>query len=273
MLETAQNRLTTAEKDGNDWEVGYAHLDVAQSLLREFKDWKTFQENAQEGLSQADQAVAVFRDISHSGGIASAHLIRASIYTRLADGEEDQGNKAERVEQALNACQAAQGALDPEKDHAGKIFDVLSSINLLYLALRETFNHQEYQSLMDQLIAANSTALGQVIAEDLTMREEGDATLLTAQLLGALAKIEEDQDEREELLENAGLLALQAGLWLESASDLELIEEALNTYQNSRTELEGNPEADPQSCPQCGTINPAGAKFCNQCGSPLKEGS
>jgi hypothetical protein len=279
MLEKAQNGLASALQDGNDWEVGYAHLEVAQALLRESADWQAFQEDAQQALSQADQALEVFSGISHPGGIASALLAQASIYTKLADGEEEPLKKVDIVEQALSACRAAQSALNAEGVNNGQIFDIFSSTSVLLLMLRGMIDHLEYQEQVDELITSTSTALGEIVAQDFQLREEGDSILLTAQILGTLAELEEDQGEREELQALQGLLALQAGHWLEDTSDPDLIEQAVKTYQTAWAELEGEkpPTLDSREndliCTQCGSTSPSEANFCNQCGASLKEGN
>jgi hypothetical protein len=238
MLERAQKRLAAAKKAKDPWELGYAHLEVSNALLEESSQPEDLEENIQGALFQVDQALASFSSIPHPGGIANAHLAMASIYTQLAAGEEDPQQKITIVEQALNACREAQSALDAEGIHSEQVFDIYSSVSALYLVLRGMIDHKEFQEQMDQLITATSTAMGEIVAHEFQTREEGDAILLAAQLLGLMAEMEEDPVEREELLATQGMLALQAGHWIEQTSDLDLIEQAIKTYQDAWAELD-----------------------------------
>jgi len=278
MLETAQTRLKTATKEGDPWKMGWTHLEVTSALLQRSTDWLEFQEDAKQALSQADQAIEAFSGIPFPGGIASAHLARASIFTQLADGEENGLKKAEGVERALDACLTAQGALNGEGVHFGQFFDIYSSVCVLLLQLRGMCDAEEYRRQFDNLIAANSTVLGEIVAEDLQLRAEGGSMLITAKLLGALAEIEEDEGEREEILTAQSMLALQAASWLETASDPDLIDQAREEFQQAWDKLEGSAESVPETpdepgkCPDCGSTKAPGAKFCAECGSQFRGG-
>lgn len=277
MLETAQKRMAAAKKAKDPLEMGYARLEVSNALLEESSEPQELEENTQGALFQVDQALASFSSIPYPGGIANAHLAQASIYTQLAAGEEDPQIKITIVEQALNACQSAQSALNAEGIHSEQVFDIYSSVSALYLVLRGMIDHKEFRELMDQLITATSTALGEIAAHEFQIREEGDAILLAAQLMGMMAELEEDQEDREELLVTQGMLALQAGNWMEETSDLDLIEQAIKTYQDAWAKLELGETPTPKlkkdhhSCPQCESDNKPGAKYCSECGTSLKE--
>jgi len=278
MLKAAQNRLKAATKEGDPWELGYAHLEVSYALLQSSTEPLEFQKDSKQALSQADLAIESFSEIPYPGGIASAHLARASIYTELAGGEEDELKKVAGVDRALTSCLAAQDALNAEGVHNGQLFDIYSSVSVLFLLLRGMINDEEFQKQFDQLIAANSTLLGKVVAEDVKLRDEGDSMLFTAQMLGALAEIEEDQEEKKDILMTQSLLALQAANWLETASDPDLINQALELSQDALAKIELGETPTPKlkkdhhSCPQCGSDNKPGAKFCSECGTKIKGG-
>ena len=139
-------------------------------------------------------------------------------------------------------------------------------------------DHQEYQKQFEDLIDASSRVLGEVVAIDLQLRDEGYAMLETAQLLGALAAIEEDEGEREELITAQSMVAYQAATWLESTSDPELKDQVWDEFQKASAKLEGRAEAEPKTqdgpgkCPDCGNPNPAAAKYCSKCGKQLRGG-
>jgi len=275
MLEAAQKRLKTASKGKDPWELGYAHLEVCYALLQRSTEWLEFQEDAKEALNQADLAIDIFSGIPFPGGIASAHLARASIYTLLAQGEEDQLKKVAEVDRAFTSCLAAQDALNTEGVNAGQIFDIYSSVNVLFLQIREMIDDKEFQKGLDELIGATSTLLGETVAEDIKIREEGGSMLFTAQVLGALANLEEDEEEKKDILETQAILAFQASQWLESTSDFTQINKALEVSQEAWSALEPKtPESDNdhQLCSQCKNENPPGAKFCSDCGAKLKGG-
>lgn len=238
MLERAQKRLAAAKIAKDPLEMGYAHLEVSHALLEEISEPGELEENTQGALFQVEQAQASFSSVPYPGGIATAHLAQASIYAQLAAGEEDPQNKINFVEQSLKACRAAQSALDAEGVHSEQVFDIYSSVNALYLVLREIVDHKEFQEELDQLITATSTALGEIVAHEFQIREEGDAILMAAQLMGIMAELEEDQEEREDLLATQGMLALQAGHWMEETSDPDLLERSIKTYQDAWAELE-----------------------------------
>jgi len=277
MLEAAQKRLIAATKKGDPWELGYAHLEVSYALLQRSTEWLEYKEDAKNALSQADQAIESFNSIPFPGGIASAHLARASIYTQLADGEGDQLKKIGGVDRALTSCLAAQDALNTEGVHHGQRFDIYSSVSVLLILLRGMIMDEEFQEQFDQLITANSTLLGKVVAEDIKLRDEGGSMLFTAQMLGALAEIEEDEEEKKDIIRTQSMVALQAGQWLETSSDSGLINQALELSQDAWAKIEpgGTPspklKKDHHSCPQCGSDNKPGAKYCSECGTSLKE--
>jgi len=242
MLETAQQRLAAAQKARDPLEIGYAHLEISNALIEGSPGPQKLKENTREAFYQIDQALASFSNIPYPGGIANAHLAQASIYTQLAAGEADPQTKIANVEQALSACQSAQSALNAEGIHSEQVFDIYSSVSSLYLVLRGMIDNKEFQELIDQLITSTSTALGEITAHEFQIREEGDAILLAAQLMGVMAELEEDQEEREELLVTQGMLALQAGNWIEETSDLDLIEQSIRTFQEAWSELGNLPE-------------------------------
>jgi len=276
MLETAQKKLKSALKKGDPWETGWAHLEVAHAIFQRSTDWPDFQEDSKEALSQADQAITAFTDIPFPGGIAEGHLARASIFTLLADGEEDELKKAGWVDRALIACLAAQDTLNTKAVHNGQIFDIFSSVSVLLIRLRGMIDQQEFQDHMDELITANGSLLGELVAADITIQDEGKAMLLTAEMLGALAELEEDPEQQREILETISMLALAAGQWVETASDPELMNQALKLHQQTQDKLGlgGEPIKEfmdePLPCPKCKNTNPPGAKFCIECGSQLR---
>ncbi|GAF84866.1 unnamed protein product, partial [marine sediment metagenome] len=247
MLEAAQKRLKAASKEKDPWELGYAHLEVCYALLHRSTEPLDFRKDSKKALSQADQAIETFTGIPFPGGIASAHLARASIYTLMADGEEDQLKKAAGVDRAFTSCLAAQDALNAEGVNTGQIFDIYSSVNVLLLQIREMIDDKEFQEGLDELIAATSTLLGETVAEDIKMRDEGESMLVTAQLLGALAEIEDDEEERRELLSAQSLVALQAASWLETTSDPDLIDQVWEEFQKVSAKLEGSAESIPET--------------------------
>ena len=276
MVEAAQKRLKTDLKKGDAWEMGWAHLDLAYALFQHSTDWLEFTEDSKEALSQADLAIESFSGIPYPAGIASGHLARASIYTQLID-EQDELKTAAGVDRALTACLAAQGAVDGEGVHAGQIFDIYSSVNVLLLMLRGMIENQEFQDQLDGLINANSVLMGEIVAEDVKMRAEGGALLLGADLMGLLAEIEENEGEKKDILKTGSMLALQAARWFVSSSDPDLLNQALEKYQDASSKLEEKSDPKPGGkeglghCPNCGKTNSETAKFCDECGSPLKE--
>ena len=278
MLDTAQKRLKAAAKGKDLWELGYAHLEVCNALLQGSTEWPDFQKDAKEALSQADQAIDSFSDIPFPGGIASAHLARASIYTELAQKEEDPLKKVAGVDRAITSCLTAQEVLKAEGVNAGQIFDIYSSVSILYLQMREMIDDKEFQEGLDQLISAIGSLLGETVAEDIKIQEEGGSMLFTAQLLGALADLEEDEEEKKDILETQAMLALQAGKWLKDSSNPELIAQALEIHQRAQYELESGVKPkqgskdEPSTCTQCKTVKPPDAKFCSECGTKLKGG-
>jgi hypothetical protein len=278
MTLAAPKKQKSALKSEDPWQVGYAHLQETYALIQGSPDGEDFQEKAKNALSKADLAIEVFSSIPYPGGTASAHLARASIYTQLADAEEDPLKKAGGVDRALTSCLAAQEALNAEGVQHGQLFDVYSSVSLLLLRLREMIKDDDYQEGLDQLIKANSTLLGEVVAEDIKLRGEGDSLLFTAHMVGALAEIEEDEEQKKDFLITKSFLALQAGHWLETISDPDLIVQALETYQAAWDQIEGENKSsqelrtDPLNCPRCGTMYSPGSIFCSECGASLKEG-
>ena len=238
MLESAQNRLKNAEKKGDPWEIGYEHLEVVYALIHRSSDWKEIKKDCKEALSQADQAIEVFSSIPHPGGIASTQLARGSIYIQLAEGEKDDLKKIANLDLALAACLTAQEALNAEGVNTGQIFDIYSSISVLLLMMRDLIDDQEFQDQLDELIQANSQLLGEAVAEDIKARAEGNATLYSAQMIGVLADLEEDQAEKEDLQAIQGLLAVQASHLLDGAGDNELIDQARKVYRQAWSDIE-----------------------------------
>jgi hypothetical protein len=229
-------------------------------------------------LTQVDQSLEIFTGIPLPDGIARSHLARAAIFTNLAEGDSDGQQIAEHVERALDACLTAQRAVNFDGVNAREVFDVYYTVSGLLLQLRELSDHEEYRKQLEELIDATSTVLGEVAAIDLQLRDEGGAMLETAQLLGALAEIEEDEREREELITAQSMMAYQAAVWLENTSDPELNDQVWEEFQLADAKLEGSaglkPESQdgPEKCPACDLPSLAGAKFCAECGAQLRGG-
>ena len=134
---------------------------------------------------------------------------------------------------------------------------------------------KEFQKGLDKQIEETSSLLGETVAEDIKTREEGGSMLFTAQMLGVLAELEGDEEEKKDTLETQAILALYASQWLESTSDSTQLDKALEISQEAWSALEPRTpesEKDQQLCSQCKTENPPGAKFCNECGAPQKMG-
>jgi len=277
MVEAAQQRLKTALEKGDPREVGWAHLEVAHALFQRSTDWQEFLEDSKQALIEADLAIDSFSGIPFPAGIASAHLARASIYTQLIDEEHDELKKAAGVDRALTACLAAQGAVDGEGVHAGQVFDIYSSVSVLLLLLRGMLDNEEFQDQLDGLINKNSLLLGGIVAEDVKLRAEGNSILLGSDLMGLLAELEEDEEEQKDILKTQSMLALQAARWFESSSDPDLLNQAVEKYQSASSRLEEKSDSTTGIkegiglCPDCGKSNSPGAKFCNECGAPLKK--
>ncbi len=271
MVESAKSRLAAAAKKGNPWEEGFSLLEAADTLLLNVPDPEGFQDNAKKALLDIDLAIEAFSNIPFPGGIANAHLAQAFIYTQLAEFEQEAEKKAAYVDQAFTACLAAQDVMENEGVDYRQIFDVYSLVNLLLLRLRELIPEPAFQEHLAVLIQANGSMMGEIIAENIQMRDEGGSMLFAAQMLELMAELEDDSSEKEEILETVGMLALQAGSWLEGTGDDIQVEQALETSLRSRVALDKG--INQKKCSQCGSDNPLNAKFCNQCSLPLEVGS
>jgi hypothetical protein len=275
MVEAAQKRLKSALKKGEPREVGWAHLDVAHALFQRATDPQEFIKDSKGALLEADKAIDSFSGIPDPAGIASGHLARASIYTQLIDPEHDEPKRAAEVDRALTACLAAQEAVNAEGITAGQIFDIYSSISVLFLLLRDALDNEEFQDQLDGLINQNSILLGEIVAEDVKLRSEGGSLLLGSDLMGLLAELDEDEEEQKELRKTQSMLALQAARWFVSSSDPDLMTSALEKYQSASSKLEEKSAPTSEvnegtgQCPECGKSNSPAAKFCDQCGTSL----
>jgi hypothetical protein len=276
MLPAAEAKLVGAREGGDLWALGDAQMDVAFALLRNDENGEGASASWERALSQAGEAVETFGAIPFPGGVAMAHLARATILAQMAKEEDEEANRADLVDAALTACLEAQVALEAGGVHAAQAFDIYSSVGGVLLQLRSLIDDDGFHEVLDPLIEANGAVIGRIVAEDVKLRDEGASMLLTAQLLGALAGIEEDPGEREKTRTAQGMLALQAAAWLETTSDLDLLERAHTVYRKAWHELEANGEGLPgnkgetQICRQCGQRNPANANFCLQCGTQLQ---
>ena len=271
----ASKELDVALRSGDPWAIGSAQLDVCFAQL-EGESRESEQVAHTVALSYADQVLDTFGSIPFPGGMALAHLAKATIFTDMARMEDDELRRAEAVERALDACLDAQSALEAEGVHAGQAFDIYASVAAVLLQLRSLIDEAAYQEAIDDLIEQNARALGEIVADDIQLREEGSAMLFTAGVLGALADLEDDEQERMEILAAQEGLALQAERWLEPTSDLTLLERAQEVAAYARTEHDAVESKEPElgsekNCHQCGFHNPPEKRFCTQCGSPLGQ--
>ncbi len=270
----ASNELDAALRSGDPWGIGLAQLDACFARLEgESADGEQGAFTA--ALSFADQAIDTFTSIPFPGGMALAHLAKATIFTDMARMEDDELRKAGAVERALDACLDAQSALEAEGVHAGQAFDIYASVAAVLLQLRPLIDEAAYQEAIDDLIEQNARALGEIVADDVQLREEGSAMLFTAGVLGALADLEDDEQARKEILVAQEGLALQAERWLEPTSDFSLLERAQEVAARARTEHDAaeKKKQDPggeKVCAHCGFSNHPDKSFCTQCGNSLK---
>ena len=270
----ASKELDVALRSGDPWGIGSAQLDVCFAQL-EGESGESEQVAFTAALSYADQVLDTFGSIPFPGGMALAHLAKATIFTDMARMEDDELRKAEAVEHALDACLDAQSTLEAEGVHAGQAFDIYASVAAVLLQLRLLIDEAAYQEAIDDLIEQNARVLGEIVADDIQLREEGSAILFTAGVLGALADLEDDEQERMEILAAQEELALQAGRWLEPTSDFSLLECAQEVAARARREHDAaekkKPDPDGEKvCVHCGFSNHQDKRFCTQCGNLLE---
>jgi len=204
-------------------------LEPAYSILKRISDQLASAEEEQQNLQAAlensltsyDQAKVIFQAENQPWLSAWVDLKKAALHCELAEGANYMGRgvQAHTAMELINKTLIAIPDLPADLDLAAKLY--ITMIETLF-RIRTLFDRPDQMQALDELIRGVAENLGESMALDLSLRAEANDLKFTAEILKALADLEEDPQSKEEMLETSRGLSRQADENLTVSSPLDL---------------------------------------------------
>ena len=177
--------------------------------VAESDDDKEIRAVLKKALKLCDQARAIFFAKEETWLGAWTDIRKASLYCELAQVENNKG----RVVQIQSAMEQIKKVIDsmethpPTADMTAKLYNGM--IDTLFRIL-SFFDEEEQLDAINAFIKGMAENMGEAMAIDLSLRAEANDLKFTAGILEALADLEEDPKEKEEMLKTSQELSQQA---------------------------------------------------------------
>lgn len=163
----------------------------------------------EKALGLCDQAGKIFLEKDQAWLGAWTDIRKASLHCELAQIENNTG-RAVQIHAAMELLRKVMDSMEtvpPSADMAAKLYNGM--IDTLF-RIRSFFDEEEQLEAINAFIQGLAENLGEAMAVDLSLRAEANDLKFTAGILEALADLEEDPREKEEILKNSQELSQQA---------------------------------------------------------------
>jgi hypothetical protein len=278
MMDTVYVHLERAKRSDDPATLGDAHMAVVETLIEGYDTDadRSIREVALESIQEhLDGAFEAFKELDDPLRNAYASVTLAAAAAEFAAASQDPDERARYFYQAIDSSEKGLTELY-RLDSVG--FDLAHTACSQVLGvlgrLRGLDMPGDSQTAIDEMIGGVSELMGEALANDFRFRSEGMDRVHTARLMGLLADIEEDPDERLETLRVQFDLVMDAAETLRDTSAKEDAETSLKWAREIKEKIEhlqAQHDREPAtvSCLTCGHENVPNSKFCAQCGAQL----
>jgi hypothetical protein len=278
MMDQAYARLEDARRSGDPASLGDAHMAVVETLIEDYDvdAGQTVCEVALEKIQEhLDGAFETFKELDDPLRNAYAWVTQAAASAEFASASKDPETRMRHFYQAIDSSQRGLTELY-RLDSVG--FDLIatacSQVLGVLARLRELEMSEGSQAAVDEMIGGVSELMGEAMANDFRFCSEAMDQVHTARLMGLLADMEEDPDERLDALRVQFDLVMDAAETLQDTSAKKdaqanlkwarMLREQLDQLQEQRAH-----ESATVLCLSCGHENALGDALCVQCGATL----
>lgn len=278
MLTEVLAQLEDAKREGERERIGNAHLAVVSALGEMIEGAESAEQMRRlyrQMIEHTDEALKAYEGLGRPWRLSEAHLVKAAILADMAEDEEGDEGRLTHVGQSVYHCHQASTILDEADEFRYLILvDWHATAVAILLKLKTLVEGDGAQRALDGMIEAYSEILGASLAWDIRQRGEGNDLLFMARVLGTLAEVEEDSQERLEVVKSQLESAWGAAEYLRHTSDLGLAREAYALVEEASSQLSDLEapialQSQRPTCSICGHLNAPGKKFCTRCGAPL----
>jgi hypothetical protein len=278
MTDTVYVQLEKAKRSGDPASLGDAHMAVVETLISEYDTDvdHTIREVALESIqAHLDEAFEAFKDLDDPLRAAYVWVTQAAASAEFATAAQDPETRARYFYQAMESSEKGLNALYRSGSTSFDLIQTACCQVLGVLArLRDLEMSDDQQPAIDEMIGGVSELMGEAMANDFRFRDEGMDRIHTARLMGLLAEMEEDPDERLDTLRVQFDLVTDAVETLRETSAKRDADTSLKWAREIKEQIEqlqAQRAIEPETvlCRTCGHENVAGSKFCAQCGAQL----
>ncbi len=278
MTDTAYAQLERAWRSGDPASLGDAHMAIVETLVTDYDidADRSIREVALESIQEhLDGAFTAFKELDDPLRNAYASVTQAAAAAEFAASSQDPDERTMYFYQAIDSSEKGLTELyrfdsvgfDLVTTMCSQVLGVLARLRGLDMPL-------DRQAAIDEMIGGVSELMGEALANDFRFRNEGMDRVHTARLVGLLADMEEDPDERLDTLRVQFDLVMDAAETLRDTSATEDAEASLKWARELKMQLQhlqAQRAREPAAvvCPTCGHENVPGSKFCAQCGAQL----
>lgn len=196
----------------NELEPAFSALRKITELFEsvaESDDDKEIRAVLKKALKLCDQAREIFLVKDQPWLGAWTDIRKASLHCELAQIENNKGQAAQ-INSAMELLKKVLDSMEtypPSADMTAKLYNGM--IDTLF-RIRSFFDEEEQLEAIDAFIKGIAENMGEAMAVDLSLRVEANDLKFTAGILEALAVLEEDQKEKEEMQKTSRDLSDQA---------------------------------------------------------------
>jgi hypothetical protein len=278
MMDAAYAQLDEARQSGDPASLGDAHMAVVETLIADY-DVDAGQAVCEVALEKIqehlDGTFEAFKELDDPLRNAYAWVTQAAAAAEFAAASKDPDTRARHFYRAIDSSEKGLTELYRlDKVSFDLVATACSQVLGVLARLRELEMPEGSQAAIDEVIGGVSELMGEAMANNFRFRSEGMDQVHTARLMGLLADMEEDPDERLDALRVQFDLVMDAAETLRDTSAKQdadanlkwarMLKEQLDQLQAQRARGPGI-----VLCLACGHENVLGDELCAQCGASL----
>ena len=219
----------------------------------------------------AASAAEAYAEDAFPWGAAEAEMAQAYAHAALAELESGDAREA-HGRQAVDACERALGHIQSADSGrlstAAAVYGACAEV-LLQLATLQGRDRQVFSPPQD-LVTALSEGMAEALWWDTIYAEEGEDLADMAEIVEAVADLEDDGQGKALAAEALYDLADEASDALRQTGDVELATQMVDLARKAQGMIAAARGSQAEkACPRCGASNSADKAFCTACGAPL----